>query len=1043
MTIRSLFVPPRHALAALGDAVRAAKDGAPLAPVTVIVPTNATGVMARRSLGLDRGIAAVNMVTTYRLAELVAGPGLHDQGRNPVSTPIVDLTIRSVLADDPRSFAAVADHPSTITALRDLHRELRLAGPTSLQALAAASERGREAARVSAATARRLGADWYDEGDLLARTIDRLTGRVDRRGEVETASLADGALSANPVGTGSVEGLERVIVFMAQPTGGLEQELLQAIGSTGDVQVLLVHTGIAAVDVEMRAFAERLGPSPPDPPAVTPRSRPPVVISVTDADDEVRHAVRVVLDHARTGTRFARMAMVWPSDRPYARLVEHHLDTAELPWNGRPGTLVTERLVARFLLDLLDVDRDGLRRSDLFDLLADIPTRGDDGKVVRLARWERVAREAGVNRAEHWRPRLARFAAAARARAERSPDTQATAQRNAAAALELADFVEALQRDLGHPMAVRSWSDWADWCDNQISRRLGNRLLSRLDEAERLAHEHTSRVLDRLRHLDAIGPPVRRSQFRAVFAAEFETAPGHLGRIGTGVTIGSLSGAVGLDSDLVIVLGAADGLLPPAPTTDPLITDSDRRAAGLPTSGARAIRAHRNFLAVLDTADHVVIGVPRGDLRSTTERQPSRWLAAHAAAAEWQVVSSHHAGLLGAEFPATEHEHRLRHRTAAAAVDCDRIVAACVDDTIALRALSMRSARRRAELTEFDGDLSSRTIEHFARPVSPSQLEAWAKCPHAYFVQYLLGVRRLDDPTDDLALSPIERGNVVHDTLDRFNHEVLAGDLPQPGADGWLPPHAARLLELYDEVADKFERTGRTGRAAHWRLDRRSVLAELLDWFALDGRTAAERGAQIVSSELRFGADGSVTLPLPEGRKLAVRGSIDRIDRDRAGDLVVMDHKTGRDTHFKNIRAEDPTEGGHKFQLPTYAAAALAMFGDQHRRPPGVRAEYDFFAKGAYQRHGYFFDDAVWARVGDDLGHLVSGIEAGLFPATPGVPKWQFRIDCHYCQPDGLGVAERYGEWQHKQADPRLAPWFPADDFDESDESGETDRGGS
>ncbi len=1008
MTIRSQLVRPHDALAALGEAVRAAKLGSPLAPVTVIVPTNATGVMARRSLGRDGGIAAVNMVTPYRLAELVAGPALHAQGRKPVSTPIVDLTIRSVLADDPRSFAEVAQHPSTITALRDLHRELRLAGPAALQALATASERGREAARVSATTANRLAADWYDEGDLLSSTTERLR-------------------------TGAVKGLDRVLVFLPQPTQGLELKLLQAIGAAGVLQLLLLHTGVAVVDADLLEFAERLGPAAADPNSPISRPRPPVVISTTDADDEVRHAVRVALDHARTGIPFARMAMIWPSDRPYARLVEHHLDVAELPWNGRPGTLVSERLVPRFLLDLLNVDRRGLRRSDLFDLLADIPTRGDDGRVVHLARWERVAREAGVNRAEHWRPRLARFAAAARARAERSPETQAAAQRHAQAADQLAQFVDAMQRDLGHPMATRSWSDWADWCDRQISWRLGNRLLSRLDEAERLAHEHTSRVLDRLRHLDAIGPAVRRSQFRAVFAAEFEVAPGRLGRIGTGITIGSLTGAVGLDSDLVIVLGAADGLLPPAPTTDPLINDSDRRAAGLTTSGERAIRAHRNFLAVLDTADHVVIGMPRGDLRSTTERQPSRWLAAHAPDAEWRVVSSHHAGLLGTEFPANGHEHRLRHRTAVAIDDIGEVAAACADDAVAVRALAMRSARRRAELTEFDGDLSARTIDHFERPVSPSQLEAWAKCPHAYFVQYLLGVRRIDDPTEDLALSPIERGNVVHDTLDRFNHEVLAGALPQPGSDGWLPAHAARLVALYDQVADEFERTGRTGRAAHWRLDRRSVLAELLNWFASDGLTAAERGALIVSSELRFGTDGSVTLPLPGGRRLAVRGSVDRIDRCRTGDLVVMDHKTGRDTDFKNVNAHDPTEGGRKFQLPTYASAALAMFGEPHDRPPGVLAEYDFFDKGGYQRHGYVFDDEVWKRVADDLGHLVSGIQSGLFPATPGVPTWQFRIDCHYCQPDGLGVAERFGEWQLKRADPRLAPWLPPDESDPTD----------
>ena len=349
----------------------------------------------------------------------------------------------------------------------------------------------------------------------------------------------------------------------------------------------------------------------------------------------------------------------------------------------------------------------------------------------------------------------------------------------------------------------------------------------------------------------------------------------------------------------------------------------------------------------------------------------------------------------------------------------------------------MRAARRHPALTEFDGDLSSRRIDHFARPVSPSQLEAWAKCPHGYFVQYLLGVRRVDDSTEDLALSPIERGNVVHNTLDRFNHEVLSGSLPQPGPEGWSPPHATRLLELYHEVADEFERTGRTGRAAHWRLDRQSVEIELLNWFHVDGRHAAASGAEIVSSELRFGSDGTVTLPLPDGRRLAVRGSVDRIDRRSTGALVVMDHKTGTDRDFKQIGADDPTEGSTKFQLPTYAAAALALFGadGDSGDVASVHAEYDFFERGGYRRHGYSFDETVWEHVADDLGHLVSGIESGLFPATPEVPKWEFRVSCHYCQPDGLGVAERFGEWQLKQSDPRFAPWLRGNESDESDEA--------
>ena len=61
-----------EATAALGEAIAVAKDGNPLTPVTVVVPSNLVGVAARRSLAAGRvagvagpagGLAAVRFDT--------------------------------------------------------------------------------------------------------------------------------------------------------------------------------------------------------------------------------------------------------------------------------------------------------------------------------------------------------------------------------------------------------------------------------------------------------------------------------------------------------------------------------------------------------------------------------------------------------------------------------------------------------------------------------------------------------------------------------------------------------------------------------------------------------------------------------------------------------------------------------------------------------------------------------------------------------------------------------------------------------------------
>lgn len=141
MPISATLVAPQQALSALAAVIASAKGGDALAPVTVAVPTNICGVMTRRALGRSVGVAGVDMVTLNRLAELIAGPRLAAAGRSPVSTPVIDLSIASILELDPGPFRSVATHPSTVVALRDAHNELRLAEPASVQRLAERSSR--------------------------------------------------------------------------------------------------------------------------------------------------------------------------------------------------------------------------------------------------------------------------------------------------------------------------------------------------------------------------------------------------------------------------------------------------------------------------------------------------------------------------------------------------------------------------------------------------------------------------------------------------------------------------------------------------------------------------------------------------------------------------------------------------------------------------------------------------------------------------------------------------------------------------------------
>lgn len=992
VSISATLVAPQQALVALAAAISDAKGADPLAPVTVAVPTNTCGVMTRRALGRQGGVAGVDMVTLNRLAELIAGPALAAAGRSPMSTPVIDLTIAALLADDPGPYGAVATHPSTVVALRDLHAELRLADPTAVGRLRDESLRGRQAVRISAAITAALEARWYDEADLFTTATDSIAERVP-------------------------DGLRNLVLHLPQELSGRAITFVRALGADLDVRVVGQLVGNETADADTRRLLEALGATTSAAPVVDdrgepdqPSPRPTAIVSTTDADEEAREAVRLVVDAARAGTPFERIAVLWPAQRPYARLIEHHLTAADVPWNGRPGTTLAERLAPRLVLDLLDVDRRGLRRRNLFNVLADLPLRDHDGGYLPTAGWERVSRYAGVARDDDWDRRLASLS---------------SSERWGPSADSLRSFVDDLRTELGHPAATRSWRDWSIWCTQQLEQRLGQHTIERLAEPEYRAYEALTTSLDRLGHLDPISAPVTRHRFRSTLEAELDATPPRQGRVGNGITVAPLAGAAGLDVDIVVVLGAAEGMLPPRPTSDPLLSDADRALAGLATADARATRLHRVLLTTLATSA-VTLTAPRGDLRSTASVELSRWIAPWSG--DLRVVASHHAGVMSTTFPASSTEHRLRSRSQQVVAGRPLVDQADAGaDAVLQRGLRLLDGRRSDLLTGYDGDLTAVDVPPLADAVSPSRLESWSACPHAYFDHYLLEVEPVEEPGDEISITARDRGTAHHGALDLFHQAVVDGALPQPGTTGWTGEHRAALTSFFHQVCEHTERRGRTGRPASWADERARMLDDLLTWLRHDSDLAVRRGSTVLASELRFGADDDVSIALPDGRRIRLLGSIDRVDRTRDGHLVVTDHKSGAKSKFKDLSPDDPTAGGTLLQLPSYAAAARVRFGEPDTP---VLAEYGLLRKGDYARPGYLMTPAVDHEVSESLARIVDGIEAGFFPNRPERPGWRLFVGCPYCEPDGLGTAERWAEWQRKQHDPRLARWFGPDEAD-------------
>ena len=176
-----------------------------------------------------------------------------------------------------------------------------------------------------------------------------------------------------------------------------------------------------------------------------------------------------------------------------------------------------------------------------------------------------------------------------------------------------------------------------------------------------------------------------------------------------------------------------------------------------------------------------------------------------------------------------------------------------------------------------------------------------------------------------------------------------------------------------------------------------------------------------------------MALVLPDGRTLEIRGRVDRVDVAADGTVHVIDYKTGslRGSYLE-LSESNPVAGGTRLQLPVYGLAGRVAARDPHA---AVRAEYWFAtAKGEFKRVGYDITPDVLGTTVRVLDVIVRGVEGGVFPPHPSPLSTYFRIECHTCDPDGLGTAEPRRQWDRKRHDPVLVEYVGlAEPSDEGD----------
>ena len=1046
-----------HLEDALAEEIRARRARDPLAPLLLVVPSETLRRRVKVLLAGEHGLDLLNfhVLTFFQLSlDLYhethgpAGPVLRDE-------TFMEEALRRVVPSGGR-FARIMDNDGACSSLWQSLRDLKDALVDPESALEALREglfghRDRDALgdlfELHREVQRRFP-EWQaqDHQDLdatAARHAPRST-RLRRFARIYYYGFYDLTQSQLEL-LRAIAGNYPVTLFyplvQGHPDWAFAQDFhdryLRGLAG-GDEVVDLIEGGTGTV-ASAGDPAPESAPDPPPAPDPGPRRE---VLSCAGPRDEVLTVAKTVLRLVeQEGFDFRHVGLVARTLEPYLPWVQEIFPEHGIPFHTPAREPLRRFNRVRAVLTLLDLPVRDYPRAAVIDLLAshdfNFNAVLDPGVEPRPDLWDVATRALRITRGmAEWR-RLERYAAEGLRLSLVDEEEGGRLHVEPAQIAALLKVVATLHEQLSALPDKGRWSDLAAGWQAVIHQFLN----PGSDESATGAAKAIDQAFAALAALEAINPVVPLDTFARALRDTLDRASVPLAEgVAPGVQVMDAGSARGLPFRALFLVGMNEGVFPRTIREDPFLRDHARRVLeedlGCKISSKLAGYDEEKLLFALlrgSVTERLYCSYQRSDA-AARPLAPSWYLrqVTPTREEEGNAVTEIPKGVLGKRCVPPFDDARwllpeeLAVRRALDGADPARLVqiGGASEESFHRSAAAIRALEDGTGAAgPFDGvtgpleDVWNGFLE---KAVSPTTLEAYARCPFQYFARDVLKLERLERPETAAPVQALEWGQLCHEILERFYRD--AGRAWGDGWSEWLDRAAA-------EVLSRFEKRYATGYPAAWEVARGELVDVLREAVRADLDEMRESGFRPVAFESSHTTQLGGEWP-EDLRDLPVHGRLDRVDHhdgDARYRVVDYKYKTGKGPSNREDKPADAAFHGQKLQLPIYVLLAAEYAGAHELTADSTvdAAWYYFVArrweKGPLLRASFpadAWDGVSGQRIRDVITGFLRGIRAGQFHVRPDT-HCRFCNVSEICRKDHLPSATRAERHRVREGSPR------------------------